>query len=201
MGPKGVDHQLGEANRRKIGGRDDRGRRRLVADPGGLHLPRPVRRPRPDLRQDQRHARRERLAGAAPAGRSPSLDLDSLYGAGPTDRNRRSSTRPTDIHLKMGKTVAFEGIGAKEGFDLPRGAGTTRRRSARRSSPIRETTRTSRSPRRTSRSSASTTVSSIRCRARCHLPALRTGPRARHQALPVDAPQRLPATYLCSRAS
>ena len=28
-------------------------------------------------------------------GRSPSLDLDSLYGAGPQDPARRSSTRPT----------------------------------------------------------------------------------------------------------
>ena len=48
--------------------RDGRRRRRGGPDPGRLHLPRPVHRPRPDLRQDRRHARRERLAGAAPPG-------------------------------------------------------------------------------------------------------------------------------------
>ena len=73
------------------------------------------------------------------------------------------------LHLKMGKTVAAGGIPAKDGFDLPRGAGQHgRRRSARRSSPTRATTRTSRSPRRTSRSSASTTAWSTPCRRRCH---------------------------------
>ena len=57
--------------------------------------------------------------------RSPSLDLDSLYGAGPGDPESAKFYEPDGLHLKMGKTVAFEGIGAKEGFDLPRGAGST----------------------------------------------------------------------------
>ncbi len=48
--------------------RDDRGRRRRVAATGGLHVPGPVRRPRPDVRQDDGHARRARLSGPAPAG-------------------------------------------------------------------------------------------------------------------------------------
>ena len=83
--------------------------------------------------------------------RSPSLDLDSLYGAGPQDPESAKFYEADGIHLKMGKTVAAEGIPAKHGFDLPRGAGNTRRRSARRSSRTRATTRTSRWPRPTSR--------------------------------------------------
>jgi hypothetical protein len=57
--------------------------------------------------------------------RSPSLDLDSLYGAGPTDPGSAKFYAPDGIHLKMGKTEAAEGIAAKDGFDLPRGAGNT----------------------------------------------------------------------------
>jgi hypothetical protein len=57
--------------------------------------------------------------------RSPSLDLDSLYGAGPTDPESARFYEADGIHLKMGRTVAFEGIAGKDGFDLPRGAGTT----------------------------------------------------------------------------
>jgi hypothetical protein len=57
--------------------------------------------------------------------RSPSLDLDSLYGAGPTDPESAKFYEADGVHLKMGRTVAAEGIAAKDGFDLPRGAGTT----------------------------------------------------------------------------
>ena len=57
--------------------------------------------------------------------RSPSLDLDSLYGAGPTDPQSEKFYETDGIHLKMGKTVEDFGIPAKEGFDLPRGAGST----------------------------------------------------------------------------
>jgi Animal haem peroxidase len=57
--------------------------------------------------------------------RSPSLDLDSLYGAGPTDPGSARFYREDGLRLRMGKTVAAEGIAAKEGFDLPRGSGTT----------------------------------------------------------------------------
>jgi hypothetical protein len=59
-------------------------------------------------------------------GRSPSLDLDSLYGAGPTDPESAKFYEADGIHLKMGSTRAFEGEVARDGFDLPRGAGTTR---------------------------------------------------------------------------
>ena len=57
-------------------------------------------------------------------GRSPSLDLDSLYGAGPQDPASAKFYRD-DRHLKLGKTVAIGDDAAKDGHDLPRGAGTT----------------------------------------------------------------------------
>lgn len=52
-------------------------------------------------------------------GRSPSLDLDSLYGAGPADPES-AAFFADDLHLKMGKTLAVGGLVAREGFDLPR---------------------------------------------------------------------------------
>ena len=57
--------------------------------------------------------------------RSPSLDLDSLYGAGPTDPDSAKFYEADGIHLKTGKTEAVGGIPARRGFDLPRGAGST----------------------------------------------------------------------------
>jgi hypothetical protein len=57
--------------------------------------------------------------------RSPSLDLDSLYGAGPADAGSARFYEPDGMHLRTGTTVAADGIAAKAGFDLPRGAGTT----------------------------------------------------------------------------
>jgi hypothetical protein len=52
-------------------------------------------------------------------GRSPALDLDSLYGAGPANPGSAKFYKD-DRHLKMGKTEAVAGIPAKQGFDLPR---------------------------------------------------------------------------------
>ena len=59
--------------------------------------------------------------------RSPSLDLDSLYGAGPQDPESAKFYEADGMHLKMGKTVAADGIPAKNGFDLPRGAGSSQK--------------------------------------------------------------------------
>jgi hypothetical protein len=56
--------------------------------------------------------------------RSPSLDLDSLYGAGPSDPESAKFYKD-DRHLKMGETLAEAGIPKKVGFDLPRGDGST----------------------------------------------------------------------------
>jgi len=58
-------------------------------------------------------------------GRSPSLDLDSLYGAGPLDPGSARFYEADGVHLKLGETVAIGGDAAMDGFDLPRGEGTT----------------------------------------------------------------------------
>src|SRR5262245_21021018 len=58
-------------------------------------------------------------------GRSPSLDLDSLYGAGPLDPESAKFYRSDKRHLNIGKTVAAGGDPVLNGFDLPRGAGTS----------------------------------------------------------------------------
>src|SRR5215208_5031826 len=52
-------------------------------------------------------------------GRSPALDLDSLYGKGPANPGS-AKFYTDDRHLKMGKTEAVDGIAAKQGFDLQR---------------------------------------------------------------------------------
>jgi hypothetical protein len=57
--------------------------------------------------------------------RSPSLDLDSLYGAGPTDPASEKFYEADGIHLKVGTTEPADGIPAKVGHDLPRGAGSS----------------------------------------------------------------------------
>ena len=96
--------------------------------------------------------------------RSPSLDLDSLYGAGPHDPESAKFYEADGVHLKMGKTVAVGGDPAMDGFDLPRGEGTTN--AAKRKAVIPDFAQRReprRRARRTSRSSASTTASSTRC--------------------------------------
>jgi hypothetical protein len=62
-------------------------------------------------------------------GRSPALDLDSLYGPGPIDGNKAFDS--DCIRLKVGKTAAVPGDPAtnadRDGFDLPRtGFGSTK---------------------------------------------------------------------------
>jgi hypothetical protein len=57
--------------------------------------------------------------------RSPSFDLDSLYGAGPGDPASERFYENDGLHLKMGKTASGDGLVSKDGFDLPRGAGST----------------------------------------------------------------------------
>jgi Animal haem peroxidase len=56
--------------------------------------------------------------------RSPSLDLDSLYGAGPDEPKSVRFYRPDGRHLKTGRTVAA-GNPAMDGSDLPRGEGNS----------------------------------------------------------------------------
>ena len=50
-------------------------------------------------------------------GRSPALDLDSLYGKGPASPGSAKFYKD-DRHLKLGKTEPVPGIQGKQGFDL-----------------------------------------------------------------------------------
>ena len=84
--------------------------------PGRLHLPRPVRRPRPDHGPHRRDAR---ATTSRPTdllqGRSPRLDLDSLYGAGPGDPASARFFDADGLHLKTGRTIAVGADAAKDG--------------------------------------------------------------------------------------
>ena len=83
-------------------------------DPGRLHLPRPVRRPRPHLRQDERHARREHLAGAAAAG--------ALAEPRPRLAVRRRPGRPrVGQVLRGGRHPPEDGQDARRGGDRRQG--------------------------------------------------------------------------------
>ena len=52
--------------------------------------------------------------------RSPSLDLDSLYGAGPADAGSAKFYEADGLHLKTGDTVRAGPDRVKVGHDLPR---------------------------------------------------------------------------------
>jgi hypothetical protein len=61
-------------------------------------------------------------------GRSPRLDLDSLYGNGPADPVSAAFYTADGHHLKTGNTVAVGRDGPKPGHDLPRvGTGPTKK--------------------------------------------------------------------------
>jgi hypothetical protein len=127
MGPRGVRRQLGEASRKKIGNAMAAGGGGASRIPAGFtYLGQFVDH---DLTFDKTSVMLGRNVSPAQLlqARSPSLDLDSLYGAGPADPGSARFYAADGIHLEMGKTAAAEGIAAKEGFDLPRGAGTTAR--------------------------------------------------------------------------
>jgi hypothetical protein len=68
-------------------------------------------------------------------GRSPALDLDSLYGAGPDDPGSARFYEADGLHLRTGSTIAVPPDAAKAGHDLPR-AGRGRNQQARRTALI-----------------------------------------------------------------
>ncbi|HWB56333.1 MAG TPA: heme peroxidase family protein [Gaiellaceae bacterium] len=125
MGPTGVGHQLSDAIRRKLGVE-------MTSAGGGNPGPIPAgftylgQFIDHDLTFDKTTVMLGQNVTATQLlqGRSPSLDLDSLYGAGPTDPESAKFYEADGVHLRTGKTVA-EVIGVKQGFDLRRGAGTT----------------------------------------------------------------------------
>jgi hypothetical protein len=53
-------------------------------------------------------------------GRSPTLDLDSLYGAGPLDSVSAAFYETDHTRLKVGRTTKIGGDQARVGFDVPR---------------------------------------------------------------------------------
>jgi hypothetical protein len=125
MGPKGTGRQLGEPSRRKLGV--------LMASGGGgtSQIPSGFTYLGQFLDHDLTFDKTTVMLGTTVSptallqARSPSLDLDSLYGAGPQDPESAKFYEADGMHLKVGKTVAADGIPAKTGFDLPRGAGTS----------------------------------------------------------------------------
>ncbi len=197
MGPNGINHQLAEGNRKKIAAAMTSGGGGSSQIPAGFtYLGQFVDH---DLTFDKttvmlgEHVSPAQLLQA----RSPSLDLDSLYGAGPTDPESAKFYEADGIHLKMGKTAAFEGLPAKDGFDLPRGAGNTNAKKRKAIIP---------DPRNDENLAvAQTHLAFIRFHNRVvdTLPssvppsaAVRDRPRARHQALPVGTAHRLPPAHL-----
>jgi Animal haem peroxidase len=116
MGPKGTDKQLGEANRLKIAEAMTVANLTEGTIPAGFtYLGQFIDH---DLTFDKT-ALMEGVdipPGTIESSRSPTLDLDCLYGAGPQDPG--SAQFYTDgLHLKMG---AADGSPAGQGFDLPR---------------------------------------------------------------------------------
>jgi Animal haem peroxidase len=125
MGPSGVNHQPGESIRKKVG-------REMAAGGGGAgQIPAGFTYLGQFIDHDLSFDKTSVMLGAnvSPAqllqGRSPSLDLDSLYGAGPQDPESTKFYEADGIHLRVGKTKAAGGFPAMDGFDLPRGAGNT----------------------------------------------------------------------------
>ena len=125
MGPKGTGKQLGEPNRLKLSALMAAGGGETSEIPSGFtYLGQFIDH---DLTFDKTNVMLGTQINPSVLlqARSPSLDLDSLYGAGPQDPESAKFYEADGMHLKMGKTIAADGIPAKDGFDLPRGAGTS----------------------------------------------------------------------------
>jgi hypothetical protein len=121
MGPKGTGRQLGRPNRVRVGDAMASGGGGFGSIPAGYtYLGQFLDH---DLTMDKTNVMLGTLVTPATLlqGRSPSLDLDSLYGAGPQDPESAKFYEADGIHLKIGKTHAEGGLPAKDGFDLPRG--------------------------------------------------------------------------------
>jgi hypothetical protein len=134
MGPRGRGHQLPEATLKRVGRAMTLGGGGASQVPAGFtYLGQFIDH---DLTFDKTAVTLgERISPTLLLqARSPSLDLDSLYGAGPDDPESAKFYEADGIHLKMGKTKAVAGragdpsggrIAAMEGFDLPRGEGSS----------------------------------------------------------------------------
>jgi Animal haem peroxidase len=133
MGPKGQGKQLGEPNHRAIAREMTAGGGGASTIPAGFtYLGQFVDH---DLTFDKTNVS---LGENVPPSqllqaRSPSLDLDSLYGAGPGDPVS-AKFYSDGVHLKMGKTdkIGPPPLQARDGFDLPRvgGSGSKKKKRA-----------------------------------------------------------------------
>ena len=125
LGPRGTGKQLPEGNRKRLGVAMTAG------GGGGSQVPAGYTYVGQFVDHDMTFDKTSVMLGqnVSPPqllqGRSPSLDLDSLYGAGPLDPASAKFFKPDGVHLKVGKTVASGGDAAMDGFDLPRGEGST----------------------------------------------------------------------------
>ena len=124
MGPSGAQKQLAEANRVKVGVA-------MTAGGGGPSgIPAGYTYLGQFIDHDMTFDKTNVMLGTnvTPAqllqARSPSLDLDALYGAGPLDPGSQQFYSD-DRHLKTGTTIATPPDPALAGFDLPRGQGST----------------------------------------------------------------------------
>ena len=117
-GPQGDQPPARRAQPQEDRPGDGRGRRWLQIPAGFTYLGQFIDH---DLTFDKTlvDARAERVARAAPPGRSPSLDLDALYGAPGRRTFESAKFYSDDRHLKMGKTLAEGGL-------PPRTASTSR---------------------------------------------------------------------------
>ncbi len=181
---------------------DDLRPRGILADPLRLYVPRAVRRPRPDLRQDERDVRPERAARAAARGSLPQPRPRLALRRGP-DRSRIGRVLrggrdpPQERHDRRGRRDPCEG----RLRSAPR-RGRHREGEADRDHPRPE-------ERREPRGRADAPgLHPLPQPGRRHASefgarraALREGAQDRHEPLPVDAPHGLPAAHLPRRAS
>ncbi len=124
MGPSGAGHQLSESALDRLG-------KAMLGGGGASQIPAGFTYLGQFVDHDLTFDKTNVMLGdtVAPAqllqARSPSLDLDSLYGAGPNDPESARFYEADGVHLRLGKTEAVDGFAAKQGFDLPRGAGSS----------------------------------------------------------------------------
>ncbi len=123
MGPNGRGHQLGEPNLRRVA-------RSMTSGGGGFgSIPAGYTYLGQFTDHDFTFDKTDVTLGTnvSPGrlvqDRSPALDLDSLYGAGPGDPVS-AKFYSDGLHLKIGDTAAIFGIPAAAGFDLPRVGGS-----------------------------------------------------------------------------
>jgi hypothetical protein len=122
MGPNGRGHQLGDPNLRRIARAMTSGGGGFGSIPAGYtYLGQFVDH---DFTFDKTEVSlgTNVSPGALKQARSPALDLDSLYGAGPGDPES-AKFYSDGLHLKVGDTAPFGGIPSHAGYDLPRVGG------------------------------------------------------------------------------